>query len=275
MQAPKRIHTQSDVFEVRETNNYPVLAICSDFNTYVIKHNRGRIPANKLAVELVASYFLKLFEIPIPLVSLIDVDEEHIMSVLSNFCQPAYFKIPCFGSKHLRYGMEMNDFLKNMKTNEINKFISREILLKIAFFDIWMANDDRTPNNPNLLINPEKDGYYYIYAIDHEGCFNTGNLHRGLYTLDYNSSIFAHQSVKRIIGKLSKNKIIIDNVIQDCYFCIENCHRNLNEILSYIPDEWGINVNTYRQLLISKLFSNDWIQTVKKSFLSFLQLLNH
>ncbi len=160
----------------------------------------------------------------------------------------------------------MNDFLKNMKTNEINKFISREILLKIAFFDIWMANDDRTPNNPNLLINPEKDGYYYIYAIDHEGCFNTGNLHRELYTLDYNSSIFAHQSVKRIIGKLSKNKIIIDNVIQDCYFCIENCHRNLNEILSYIPDEWGINVNNYRQLLIYKLFSNDWIQTVKKSF---------
>lgn len=274
MLPPEKLHTVANIFDIKETNNNPVLSICSDLNTYVIKHNKGRKPCNKLVAELISSYFLNLWEIPTPQISLIEVKYEHYKDSISNFCQPAYFTIPCFGSRHLRYGMEFNNFLENIANYERKKFINKTDFLKIAIFDIWMANEDRTPNNPNLLINPEEGGYY-VYAFDHESCFNTGNLHMGLYTLDINSSILSHSAVKRILGNIAKDSDEIDQVIKDCYFCIEKCQDNLNEILTYIPDEWEIDIPSFRQLMLSNLFNTDWKKETKITFQSFLQLITN
>jgi len=271
---PKRIHTTTDIFDIKETNNNPVLAVCSDINTYVIKHNRGRKPCNKLAAELLSAYFLKLWKIPTPKVSLVDVKYEHMKEKVSNFCQPAYFHIPCFGSQHLQYGMEFNSFLENIAVYERKKFVNKTDFLKIAIFDIWMANDDRTQNNPNLLINPEEDGYF-VYAFDHEGCFNTGNLHLGLNALDINSSILSHSAVKQILGNIIKNNNEIEKIIKDCYICIETCQNNLDEILTYIPDEWEIDITKFRHLLLSNLFNTDWKKETKITFQSFLQLITN
>lgn len=274
MLPPNRIHTTTDIFDIKETNNNPVLSICSDLNTYVIKHNRNRKPCSILGAELLSSYFLNLWNIPTPDISLVDVRYEHIKEKISNFCQPAYFNIPCFGSLHLRYGMEFNNFLENIAGYERKKFINKTDFLKIVFFDVWMANDDRTPNNPNLLINPEEEGYY-VYAFDHESCFNTGNLHMGLDALDLNSSILSHNAVKNILGNTIKNKNEIEQLIKDCYICIEKCQNNLDEILTYIPDEWEISIPNFRQLLLSNLFSAKWKEETKTTFQSFLQLINN
>jgi hypothetical protein len=136
MLPPKKLHTTAEIFEIKETNNNPVLAICSDLNTYVIKHNKGRKPCNKIVAELVATYFLALWNIPTPKVNLVYVQEDHYKNSISNFCQPIYFNIPCFGSQHLRYGMEFNNFLENIADYEKKKFTNKTDFLKIAFFDI-------------------------------------------------------------------------------------------------------------------------------------------
>jgi hypothetical protein len=274
LKAPIRINTFSKVFDVRATNNYPVLALCTDFNSYVIKHTKSKTPCSRLATELIASYFLKVWNIKTPDIAIIDVKPEHLSDVITTTVQPAYFNLPCFGSQFDKYAKEFTNFMGKITQYEKQKFSNRNDFLKLAFFDIWMANEDRTYNNPNFLITSEKTGYQ-VFAIDHESCFNSSNLERGLYELNFEDSILTHPSIKHIMGRDMSDQENLEKLIKDAYLCIDACKQHIDEILSYIPAEWQINTVLYKQLLVDTVFNISWIDSSKKIFFEFLQKANN
>jgi len=272
--APIHISTHKAISEIRETNNHPVIGECEDINDYVIKHNRGKFPANKLANELIASYFLQLWKIPTPEVRFVTVRQEDIWEKVSNFCQPGYFNIPCFGTHYYEHGMEFNHFLEQIRHYEKQRFFNLKDTLKIGFFDIWMANEDRTTNNPNLLIVPKEHGYE-ITAIDHESCFNTNTLEGGIYQIGITDSILAHPAIVQLCGSYMRNTGDLEQIIEEVYLCTANCEQELERILSFIPDQWQVDKANYENLLRSQLFSKEWIEASTTNFLSILQQINN
>jgi hypothetical protein len=80
---------------------------------------------------------------------LVWVKEDHV--VPSTMCQPRFFShTPLFATQFLEDALEWSQFnLKNVK-----QIVNKEDLLKIAFFDLWTANEDRNWNNFNILTNP-------------------------------------------------------------------------------------------------------------------------
>ena len=67
----------------------------------------------------------------------------------------------------------------------------------------------------------------------------------------------------------------IAELTKDAYICIARCKQNIDEILSFIPSEWGIDNSAYKQLLLDKLFEADWIQNSEKRFFEYLHKANN
>ena len=139
---PHTIQTFVNAFDYRDTRNKPILAICDDGHTYVIKHNRSKKPSTILAIELVAYYFLKLWNIPTPEIALVTVLPEHIKGIENTDVREAFFALPCFGSRFYKDAMEFNNFFGNIQPYEKSKFSNKANFLRMALFDIWLKNDD-------------------------------------------------------------------------------------------------------------------------------------
>lgn len=274
MTAPSYISTHKAISDIRETNNHPVIGECEDLQDYVIKHNRGYFPCNKLVNELLASYFLRIWEIPTPEVAFVNVREQDIRDWISSFCQPGFFNIPCFGTYFYAHGLEFNLFLEKIRDYERQKFSNLTDALRIGLFDVWMANEDRMVNNPNLLIVPKEQGYE-ITAIDHESCFNTNNLQQGLYNISVEDSILAHPAIVQLCGAIIRNKAEIDRILEKSYLCIRKCEKELSGILSFVPAEWQVDTTRYEQLLRKHLFREEWFNSVRTNFLTILQQVNN
>src|SRR5690348_4904939 len=87
------------------------------------------------------------------------------------------FDKPCFGLMYDVEAGEASNIYLGLKGNsyELNKYPERFDLLKIALFDLWLANNDRNHNNYNLLL---KDGRFV--PIDHSEIFDGSSLGRKL-----------------------------------------------------------------------------------------------
>lgn len=156
----KRLNTIS-TFEkkLKSRGSSPIVYLCEDINYYACKYGKP----NNLFNEYLAASFCKIWEIPVPDFSFVNVADEHIPQGHPK----SDFSYPCFGSFYLEHAMEVSDFLNTWegKNYEIDKIFNKTDLLKIGLFDLWLSNEDRNHNNANLLINPTSDGYQ-IVAID-------------------------------------------------------------------------------------------------------------
>ncbi len=269
-----RYRTLEEPSKLYETNTRPVLVrVSDDLNSYVVKHNNGLIPCNKLANELVAYYFLQIWEIKTPEAAIIDVEPDHIQNIISQRYQPRYFQVPCWGTHFYPESTEFLQFFEQLPYYEREKFYNPIDLLRIIIFDLWLSNDDRTANNPNLLLASTENGFEF-WAIDHEAIFNGNNLGRGIYSLNFYDTLLYHPAIKKLLGNTLKENQILERLIEDAYVCIVQCQQNLSEILSFLPEEWQINANELEELLLSRIFDSDWIASLRNTFLSLVQELN-
>jgi hypothetical protein len=152
----KYLEVITEPHKILQTAKSPLVVTCNDFNQYVCKHNFGI--SKSLFNEYIASSFLKLWNIPTPDFTFINLPEDVIneFAIVRNL-QPAWFKKTCFGSSHLQFAKEIDDNIENIHKNHLKK-IRKIDLLKIALFDIWIANEDRTARHTNLLLNSEQRG---------------------------------------------------------------------------------------------------------------------
>jgi hypothetical protein len=180
------ITTASKVFQ---TGKQPILITCNDMNDYVCKHKHKSIYCNSLFNEYIASCFLKLWSMPIPEFAFIHVKNEHINEfAIENGLEPFSFQGTCFGSYYMQNAGDLNS-LYHLIDKKVLQKIDKMIFLKIVLFDIWMANEDRTHNNPNILVAFNKNNWVF-QPIDHEYCFNSNSC-RDLVQLTQDDSILS------------------------------------------------------------------------------------
>lgn len=272
------LHSISEILKVIKTNgSNPFVVTCSDLNDYLCKYSRNA-PDNRLINEFLANHFCKLWNIPTPEAAIIQVDKEHLpQRFWTNRLSLSQIEKPCIGFLYNDYAKEFDVSFLSMLSDRIDrkKILNLEILFTIAYFDIWMCNEDRNQNNFNLLLFPEIDGNK-IVAIDHGTCFNSGNLKLGLNTLTETDSLIFSDPFKKLVSVRSNElKTIAEDVISKGYLCIENCLTSVDAVIDLMPAEWQIDKIYYKSLIKKNLFSKEWLKTTEDTFRNYLMQFKH
>ena len=144
----------------------PFICRCEDGHVYYVKGKYAGYP--DCIHELVATRLGRMLNINIPDFALVTLPEEtaeqdeEARRMIGN-------KAPAFGLRAVENAMQFHS-LGNGVT-----FGTQEEQEDILFFDWWIRNNDRTRDNPNLLVGA--DGR--IHVIDHNQAFdNTDDLDR-------------------------------------------------------------------------------------------------
>ena len=256
-----------------DTNAKPVLVHCSDLNYYVCKYARGAGSASRLYREYVAASFLKLWNLPVPAFELVEIKKNHMPS--HPFVSGANLSVPAFGSLRDPNNKEIDRFFFETTEHQRKRFKNKIELLDIAFFDIWLANEDRNENNFNLLYSSDDIENHFV-PIDHEACFNTGNLDKGLCTLTFEESLLSTPLLTRFfsVSKLTE-KSFIDNLRTRWYLCSKSCKKKVKNILKKVPSEWQIDTEKELGDLNKYLFTEEWFEECFKVYLEHLQLVSN
>lgn len=265
----KVLHTIEEMHRKFQTQgSHPVLVTCNDLNDWVCKHDRN---PNSLLNELLASKFAQIWEIKTPEIALITVKKEHISE---KFHLPYYlFEKECFGSRYLKNSKEIDLSMISLfnDTSFRRKLGNKNDFLKIALFDIWLANDDRNHNNFNMLLDADASNLNFFYAIDHVNIFNSNYLNHGISEMTENDSIINTELAKILFGKNKKLIEIVNNLVENLYLCSNECQKKLDEILDLAPESWGINKNEISNKISQHLFTEEWLKKCETNFRSFVQ----
>lgn len=251
---PPKLRSVQNISQVWETNLSPVLVLANDLRPYVAKHNRGQEPCNRLRNEWLAYHFAKLWGLPVLDAALLKVDPKHVGDMSSRFCQPRFFKHTCFATGFVKGTSEFGRFLRTTRQYDRDAFLNRDLLLKVVLFDIWMANDDRTTNNPNLLVVETPQGAEFR-VMDHEAVFHGNNLDKPLPALSLSDTLLTHPALPVLLGKnFHRDPFLVQTPAKEAYLCARSCQEHLSAILAGIPQDWGIDPNTTREQLEAHLF---------------------
>lgn len=150
------------------------------------------------------------------------------------------------------------------------QILNKEDLLIIAWFDLWLANEDRNWNNFNLLINPVSLGYE-IVPIDHGACLNSGSFDEltPLTILCSNETIIDTDDFREITKRLLNKENFPDEFIERLYLSLPDLKKVYEKTVVSIPEDWNIPMN-FIQVLKDQLFSKEWLDETKKNFITYL-----
>jgi hypothetical protein len=246
----------------------PVKVLCNDVSEYVCKYTR-HMPATPLFNEYLAAEFLRIWGLRVPDSSIVHVRAEHIPpEIVNQTIQPRFFNGPCFGSKHIDFGKEIDQSISLIPgdTKIVKKIKHKAELLSIALFDLWMANDDRNHHNYNLLLNTDPE--FYFIPIDHEKCFNTNSLAvgRGMEMLTEEDTLINTDLAKLVFQDFKGLKNQIDEIVVNYYLWVAECQKGLENIVNAMPDQWGVAKVDKIALLNSTLFHPKWISDCEATF---------
>jgi hypothetical protein len=255
-----------------KTGQRPVLVACNDFSDYVCKYANYN-PANSLMTEWICACAANAAQLNIPPFSIPRVQELHFppAHILSQIGKNALLK-PLFGSKHIgSKHLDQLALLSLSHKSRKSKILDKDELLKIALFDIWIANEDRHQNNYNLLLN-EKDGVYRFYVIDHGAAFNTqAAIDRHLTPLTFDETIINSPLFNTIYKKPRKFVTRITKTLDEIDLWQDRARQSLEQWCVQIPEEWGIDLNRWKTFLHNEWLSDNWKKETKQTFREHLQ----
>jgi len=269
MQTLYTIEEAHKMFPTRGSS--PLLVTCNDLQDWVCKYDRAPL---RLLNELLAAKFAELWEIKTPKTALIRVKKKHVPINKFPSIQPYLLEKECFGSLYLPNTIDVNNSLVPSFRDPIfrKKLNNKQDFLKIALFDIWLANEDRNHNNFNLLLYASPEQLNFLYAIDHVDIFNSSYLNYGITDITEEDSIIKTEIAKILFGNERKLTEIVDDLIKKFYLCTAECYNNLDEILDLIPESWGINKRELRRKIVRNLFVPDWTSKCIENFRRFIQI---
>lgn len=253
--------------ELRTAGNSPIKVIGSDYNMYVAKNSKSKNPATDMINEVLAHYFLRLWQIPTPDIALISIDPLHLLPEYSNNHKPHYYNNQVFASKWINNAVESSILFEINKKKDYDKFNNPEILFSIGLFDIWVENTDRKPSNYNLLFQTI-NGKQNIIAIDHSFIFehmNYRDLDPTLFSPIENENLFVSSlgaSLKRYKKKNKKWQPINRDYF---YLCVQNCKQEYANIVANIPPSWGFTAE-HQTKLYDFLFDDERNKLVYNEF---------
>jgi hypothetical protein len=248
-----------DVIEIFETGgSYPIRVICDDLEDWVCKYDRTTL---NLFYEYLAYCFGKIWGLRMPDIAQVSVHEHHIPMDMRSILQPHLFQKVCFGSKYLEKSELITlAMLPSFQNWRFRKRIRNKFdFLKIALFDIWLANEDRNCNNFNLLLEwTENKSTYFVCPIDHVMLFNSVHLERPPYLLSEDETIINTPLAVALFKTDRKLEANVQELLDNFYLCTEKAERELTAILELVPSSWNIEVSTIQRRLKQHIFSAPW-----------------
>lgn len=251
-----------DIQKQYETGETPVLVMCSDKNEYICKYMRSLSPAYKLVCEFVGAHLVEKWGIRSPKMNLVKIKTEHWSNFLSTNCIRT---APALGY------MMLDSVVDITQTTYSHIQLSKKVLtqlLKIALFDFWVANEDRTYNNANLLYDVKCDE---LVSIDYGGILNTSTFEYPMCQLTMTDTILYAEIFKQFKNRIADDEIRTIAVELESYYkkSVESCKNALDEILLRIPLEWKTDNDIISNKLM-QLFDKVWIDKVWANFVECL-----
>ena len=268
------------LFSIEEVNkrfetsgSRPLLVHASDIKFYICKYPyHSNDP--KLLNEYLAYQFARIWKLPIPEMKLIDLKREHLPEHMLGM-QLSYLSIerPLIGSLQTESVTELVDkFTAGYPSRVVSKF-DKELLLRIALFDIWLSNEDRNTGNMNLLVNLECNILTPI-LIDNEKVFNSGSPFKPMVEITYEDSLFYTLLFHRLFGTRNRrNNELFSEIESSLHSFCSLCVNQLSQIVENVPNEWGYDKNLLLESLNRNIFSQEWIKIVRSTFLQFASLM--
>lgn len=248
--------------------NQPVLVYADDMNYYYCKYNRLSYRAYRLYKEFLIASFLPFWDFLTTHIGIVKVKPEHLPPDLG--ISKNNFEMPCFGSRQIKRASEFDQLFRQMQNLDklSNRF--KDDFLKLCFFDIWVANEDRSHNNYNLLVT-DKSGQYDLYPIDHEACFNHGELINPIIPITYEESLICSDAFYKLFRpiELTSHEEVL-NLKQKYYLCAQRCKKAVMQILEEIPEQWNIHKDVEFDNLMKYLFSESWFSNAWSVFKTYI-----
>lgn len=259
---PQVLHSIQDISFQYDTGELPVLVLCSDTEQYICKYMRPTTTiAYKLASEFIGATLASLWRINTPPFAIINIRANHWNGITT----PHSVVAPTIGFRRLN---DVIDIIPITYRQVKSSFDTLYQLLKIALFDFWVANEDRTYNNANLLYNVASN---QLISIDYGGIFNNNiSSDYPLSQLTENDSILCADVFKQISLSISNKQInrAVYLLKADFGNIIIRC-RNSMKTINNLPKEWAIPSDKITNKL-NILLSSDWIAATWNNFIECL-----
>lgn len=252
---------------IKKTGEQPVLILCSDDNEYYCKYAKGSV-AQSLFNEYLSLRFLELWDLTCADFAFVHIDKKHVP--VDKFNLPNhYFDQLCFGSKYNDNYQDITKFTEHPdKKRTLGVYTNRLVFLKIALFDLWIANEDRTQNNYNLMVDTSNNNL--LIPIDHTLIFNS-NANGTIELLDDFSSLTNTELKTIFVHKKDFTHDFVNELENMFYSCTAKCKDALADILIQTPECWNIDLSSIEVKIKNELFSAEWEKLVFKTFLTYLE----
>lgn len=264
----KHLRAIQTIQRILPTNgSNPIEIMANDENIWYCKYKDNNILFN----ELLAYHFAKIWGINIPECALITIDYDKYVADYEDkrLLQKSFFDKECFGSQALEDAFEINNAIINKQITQ--RITNKEDFLKIAIFDILLANEDRNANNYNLLLAPTDKGFTLLYVIDHANIFNTSAAYRyQICELTEEDTVLNSNLATILFKKNSSFREKVDNLITEFRNSAKLCEGQLPTILAKVPESWKIDISAYKKT-IQGIFETKWLDSCERIFREYTQ----
>lgn len=226
--------------QVQTLGSYPSKFLCDNGKVYIVKHSENGRVRRELINEWLGTSIAELCGVFVPPSCVVDIMPESVpIDTVFERMRPSGIG---FGSELLPLSTNINDVL--FRERDFSKFALAEQLIRIIALDIWLHNNDRTINNPNVLVHQEQ-ATMRLYAIDHARIFN-GFSYDSLARLEIineSPTLFdtlllysTTRKAQKILGLFFEP--MLEKIVQVIQAIPEH---SIERIFSVLPPEYSIN----------------------------------
>lgn len=258
----QHLHSIQEIAKQYPTGDTPVLVLCSDKQQYICKYMRpGDTISYKLACEFMGAVFAEAWKIDTPPFALVQIMPAHWISVSTSHSSSA----PTIGFQKQDGVIDITP--SSFRLVETNTATLYQIL-RIALFDFWIANEDRTYNNANLLYNIENER---LVSIDYGGILNNVTFDFPLSQLTETDSILCADIFAHITKHISQKQLsdAVELLKQDYQQCINRSKKQAH-VLMNMPTEWAVP-SVKIENKAAELLSQSWIESTWNNFIECLK----
>lgn len=257
------------------SGSHPIEVIADDVETYICKY--GIKPPHGLLREYLGHQFAKLWGLYVPAAAFIQVERDHVpLNLLPDSFGYSYFDIPTFGVQKHPSAEEVGRTFQQKTDYEIRQ-IDKDEFLKIALFDLWLANEDRHAGNYNLMLaaldDASHDTFLRFMPIDHFMIFNSGSLDEGIYLISENESLLDSPVRQRLFRSKTKLSEAARKLLAHFPGWVRACHNQTDSLLGNVPSTWGIELPYIKDYLSGNIFRPTWVEEVKEAFTQRVQAI--
>ena len=257
-----KIHSIQSISTKYNTGDEPVLVLCSDKRQYICKYMRSSATiAYKLACEYIGAQLAAIWKIHTPPVAFVNILPAHWETVNV----PHSLSAPAIGFQKLDNVIDITPTFTQIAANK--KTLMQ--LLKIALFDFWITNEDRTYNNANLLYDLKNED---LVSIDYGGILNNVSFDYTSQQLTETDSILCADLSAHLLASASVKEIekALPILKADYQQIINTARKKIESISQEMPKEWALPANKVLDKL-KELVEPKWVEETWNNFVECLK----